>query len=81
MAMIAFVFTYANTLLSAPPPPVPQVGTGDNAAAAAGMQLGAPLVSLLQKLLILLVMCVAGSVFASKGIQMLFAAWNTKASE
>jgi hypothetical protein len=79
--MIAFVFAYANTLLGAPPPPVPQIGTGENAATQAGLQLGTSLVDLLKRLLILLVMCVAGSVLASQGIKILFAAWNTKASE
>lgn len=77
-AMIAFVFSYANGLLSAPPPAVPKIGPGEQAATQAGLQLGNSLVYLLQQLLILLVMCVAGSVLASKGIQMLFAAWNTK---
>lgn len=80
-AMIAYVFSYANSLLAAPPPPVPQIGTGDNAATQAGLQLGTSLVNLLGKLLILLAMCVFGSVFASKGIQMLFAAWNTKVKD
>lgn len=78
MAMIAFVFMYANTLLSAPAPAVPQVGTGPNAVSAAGLQLGTSMANLLMKLLILLVMCIAGSIFGSQGIKILFAAWNTK---
>jgi hypothetical protein len=80
-AMIAFVFSYANGLLSAPAPPVPQIGTGENAVSAAGLELGSSVVNLLQKLLILLVMCVAGSVLASQGVKILFAAWNTRVSE
>ncbi len=81
MAMIAVVFGYANTLLSAPPPPVPTVGTGPNAATVAGLTLGTSVVALLQKLLVLLVMCVVGSVFASQGVRILFAAWNARAPD
>ncbi|MBC8134809.1 MAG: hypothetical protein H8F28_02855 [Fibrella sp.] len=78
MAMIAFVFSYANTLLSAAPPAVPQLGTGENAATEAGLKLGTSVIGLLQKLLILLVMSIVGSLFASRGIHLLFTAWNTK---
>ena len=79
MAMIYYVFARANTLLTAPPPPVPQVvGVDPNGATNAGLALGASVTALIKQLLILLVMCVAGSVFASQGIRMLFAAWNTK---
>ncbi len=79
--MIGYVFLSANTLLSAPPPPVPQIGTGENAATQAGLELGNSLAYLLRQLLILLLMCAVGSVMASQGIKMLFAAWNTRVSD
>ena len=80
--MVGYVFWQANALLSAPPPPVPQMmGTDPDRATNAGLVLGASLAALLQKLLILLVMCVVGSVFGSQGIRMLFAAWNTKPAD
>ena len=79
MGMVVYVFLQANALLAAPPPAVPTVAAGDpDAATKAGLALGADITGFLQRLLVLLVMCIVGSVFASQGVGMLFAAWNTK---
>lgn len=78
MAMVAYVFMEANRMLGTTSTPVPTIsGTNNpNAATDAALQLGGSAMDLAKKLLILLVMCIVGSVFASKGIQLLFAAWN-----
>ncbi|MBC8141812.1 MAG: hypothetical protein H7Y38_10280 [Armatimonadetes bacterium] len=79
MGMVAYVFWRANALLAAPPPTVPQVtGTDPNGATNAGLALGADIKDFLKQLLVLLLMCVVGSVFGSQGINILFAAWNAK---
>ena len=79
MGMVAYVFGQANGLLNAPVPTVPHVvGTDPDAATNAGLALGADVTAFVKRLLVLLVMCVIGSVFASQGIKMLFAAWNAK---
>lgn len=76
--MLLFVFFAAKSLFDAPPPPVPTpppaTGTGDAAAPSALADLGVAFGHLLQRILLLLLMCVAGSVIASKGIQLFFAA-------
>ncbi len=77
--MVGYVFWRANALLAAPAPTVPQVvGTDPNAATNAGLALGADIKDFVKQLLVLLVMCLVGSVFGSQGISILFAAWNAK---
>ena len=76
IGLLIFVFAAANTLLNAPPPTVAApttAGTNANAPSAA-IELGRGFSLLLQKILLLLLMCVAGSLIASKGIQLFFAA-------
>ena len=79
VGLLVFVFLTANTLFNAPAPPAPApapVATGEQGgnAASAGVEIGRSFSQLLQKILLLLLMCVAGSVIASKGIQLYFAA-------
>jgi len=77
VGMLLFVFFTAKTLFDAPPPPVPTpapTGTAGAAAPSALADLGVAFGRLLQRILILLLMCVAASVIASKGIQLFFAA-------
>jgi hypothetical protein len=85
VALIAYVFWSANTLFHQPPPTVPAVAAAKaasgNAAAApsATVEIGRSLVDYLKQLLTLLVMCIAGSVIASKGVQMYFSAGRAHA--
>jgi hypothetical protein len=87
VALLGYVFVAANGLFNAPPPQVPSAPPPATAAAAgaagtaspagtAALAIGQQFSALVQKLLVLLVMCVAGSVVASKGVQMAFAARN-----
>lgn len=79
MGMVAAVFAQANALLAAPGPTVPAVtGTDPNGATNAALTLGADVTGFAQKLLVLLVECLVGAVFASLGVHVLFAAWNAR---
>ncbi len=86
VALVGYVFAEANRLFHTPPPSVPAAlpaptpsGAGadaaasSNAASGAALEIGRSLTQFLQQLLVLLVMCVAGSVIASKGVQLMFA--------
>lgn len=74
VGMLLFVFFAAKSLFDAPPPSVPAPAPGDAAAPGAMAGIGAAFAHLLQRILLLLLMCIAGSVIASKGIQLFFAA-------
>lgn len=76
VALLVFVFIAANSLFNAPapvvPPPPPPGATATGPSAAA--EIGKSFSQLFRQILLLLLMCVAGSVIASKGIQLYFAA-------
>jgi hypothetical protein len=78
VALLGFVFVTANRLFDAPPPavpPMPPPGAPPGAPSPA-LEIGKSFSQLLRQILLLLLMSVAGSVIASKGIQLFFAARN-----
>jgi hypothetical protein len=81
VGLLAWVFVRANDLFNAPPPavpnppaPPPPAGAGASAAPSPFVPIAASFATLLRQLLLLLLMSVAGSLMASKGVQMFFAA-------
>ncbi|MES2462648.1 MAG: hypothetical protein V4671_18855 [Armatimonadota bacterium] len=85
VALIAYVFWSANSLFHQPPPTVPVAATAKaasasaSAAPSAALEIGRSLADYLKQLLTLLVMCIAGSLIASKGVQMYFSAGRAAA--
>lgn len=84
VALIAYVFWSANTLFHQPPPTVPTAtakAASDSAAVApsAAVEIGRSLVDYLKQLLTLFLMCVAGSLIASRGVHMYFSAGRASA--
>lgn len=86
VALLVYVFKSADLLFHQAPPTVPpaaalQASAGSSAAApSAALQIGQSLTDYLKKLLTLLLMCVAGSLIASKGIQLFFSAGRAHAA-
>lgn len=80
VALVGYVFLAANGILREPPPAVPTptpAPSGSPAPAATGAAvsaIGASFADLVRRLLVLLVMCLAGSVVASLGIKLFFSA-------
>ena len=76
VGLLAWVFVMANRLFHAPAPPLPAVPPPNtaNPGPSPFLAIGAGFSDLLQRLLLLLLMSVAGSVIASKGVQLYFAA-------
>jgi len=84
VGLLVWVFVAANDLFHTPPPPVPAPPVSPATAAAGGaaantgpspfVAIGASFGVLVRQILLLLLMSVAGSVIASKGIQLYFAA-------
>jgi hypothetical protein len=78
IALLAYVFITARDLFNQAPPPVPAppaAGTApDPNAPAATTALGQSLMDFGKRLLLLLLMCFAGSVIASRGIELFFKA-------
>jgi hypothetical protein len=80
VALIAYVFWSANTLFHQPPPSVPvaaatKAAAGSAATApSAAVEIGRSMVDYLKQLLTLFLMCVAGSLIASRGVHMYFSA-------
>jgi hypothetical protein len=76
IAILAFVFFTARGLFDAPLPRLADRRPAEGVAAApsAATEIGRSLTQFVRQLLLLLLMCVAGSVIASKGIQLYFAA-------
>jgi hypothetical protein len=84
VALLGYVFATARTLFDAPsvipaaafavasPAPAGATVAAAPAAPAATALIGQSLTSFLQKLLVLLLMCIAGSVIASQGINLFF---------
>ena len=87
VALLIYVFNAANSLLSAPAPTVPAVtpspgaspGAAGSAAPSAAVDIGMSLADHVRRLLVLLVMCFAGSAIASLGIRLFFSARNAAA--
>ncbi|MBC8104616.1 MAG: hypothetical protein H7Z41_18730 [Cytophagales bacterium] len=86
IALLGYVFWSSNLLFSQPPPQVPvasaaKAASGSAAAApSAALEIGRSLADYLKQLLALLVKCIAGSLIASKGVQMYFSAGRASAS-
>jgi|GEM_PF-7052012 hypothetical protein len=85
VALVGYVFSSANALLSGTPPPTvptpapsasPAAGEAANAASSAALDIGRSMADLVKRLLVLLVMCFAGSVVASLGIRLFFSSRN-----
>lgn len=78
--LIGYVFSSANGLLSAPPPTLPKptsiASPTAGAATTAALELGRSLTDTVQKLLVLLAMCIVGAILASLGISLYFRAQN-----
>lgn len=85
IALLGYVFMTARDLFDAPPPALPPAtaptpapagaaSAATPAAQSAALVLGQSLTQFAQRLLVLLVMCVAGSVISSKGIELFFKA-------
>jgi hypothetical protein len=76
VALLGYVFLQARGLFEQPPPPLPQaVPAGSPEAATAPaptMVLGQNLAYFLQRLLVLFLMCVAGSLIAGQGVNLFF---------
>ena len=84
IGLIGDVFVTAHTMFLAPPPVIPTTvaatpaatanatDAAASAAPAATAVIGATLIQFLQKLLVLFLMCIAGSLIASKGIDLFF---------
>jgi hypothetical protein len=88
VALLGYVFATANTLFHLPPPHVPEptsaatsAAAGSGAApAAAAIAIGQSLSDYIKQLLALLLMCIAGSLVASKGIHLYFSAGHAHAA-
>lgn len=78
IALLGYVFMTAQHLFTEAPPPVPAPpaagATPDPNAAAATTAIGQSLMDFGKRLLLLLLMCIAGSVIASRGIELFFKA-------
>jgi len=76
VGLLVWVFVMANRLFHAPAPPLPAAPSPNaaNPGPSPFLAIGAGFSDLLRRLLLLLLMSVAGSVIASKGIQLYFAA-------
>ena len=79
VGLLAWVFVRANDLFNAPPPavpnpPAPAPASGASTTPSPFVPIAASFATLLRQLLLLLLMSVAGSLMASKGVQMFFAA-------
>jgi hypothetical protein len=81
IVILVFVFLTAHTLFETPLPPLPTVPPSGSAAAAdtsntasAATVIGQSLLDFAKRLLLLLLMCIAGSVIASRGIELFFKA-------
>ena len=79
IALLVLVFTTARTLFGEAPPPPPVTPPVTGAAASADTPsaipaLGQSLMDFAKRLLLLLLMCIAGSVIASRGIELFFKA-------
>jgi hypothetical protein len=79
IGLLAFVFISAHTLFNAPAPAAPPAtgGAAGGGAPSAAVEIGRSFSQLGRQILVLLLMCIAGSVIASKGIQLYFAARPT----
>lgn len=83
IVLLAVVFLSARGLFNEPLPPLPAAPSPAAAAAASGtpatsgpspaIEIGRTFAHFLQRVVLLLLMCIAGSVTASKGIQLFFA--------
>jgi len=76
VGVLVWVFVMANRLFNLPAPPLPAAPPPNaaNPGPSPFIAIGASFGDLLRRLLLLLLMSVAGSVIASKGIQLYFAA-------
>ena len=76
IGLLVFVFVAAHTLFNTPAPAVPTTPAPSAGAAtpSVGVEIGRSFGQLGRQILLLLLMCIAGSVIASKGIQLFFAA-------
>jgi hypothetical protein len=82
IALLGYVFLTAHALFETPPPPLPAPpppstpGTAADATntASAATAISQSLVDFVKRLLLLLLMCIAGSVIASRGIELFFKA-------
>lgn len=78
VALLGYVFLTARTLFEAPAPPIPASPPAGSPEAATAppptLVLGQSLAHFLQQLLILFLMCVAGSLVAGQGVNMFFKA-------
>ncbi len=86
IALLGYVFYTARVLFDTPPPTIPipppapltesgaVASTTTSAAPAATAVVGQALIGFFQRLFVLLLMCIAGSVIASRGIELFFKA-------
>ena len=80
VALIVYVFWSADLLFHQAPPSVPvtaaaKAASGNaSAAPSAAIEIGRSMVDYLKRLLTLLIMCIAGSVIASRGVHLYFSA-------
>lgn len=76
VGILVWVFVMANRLFNTPAPPLPAAPPANaaNPGSSPFLAIGASFGDLLRRLLLLLLMSVAGSVIASKGVQLYFAA-------
>lgn len=76
VGVLVWVFLAANRLFNTPAPPLPVAAPANaaNPGPSPFVAIGASFGELVQRLLVLLLMSVAGSVVASKGVQLYFAA-------
>ena len=85
VALIAYVFWSANMLFHQAPPTVPATaakaaGSSASAAPSAAIELGRSMIDYLKQLLTLFLMCVAGSLIASRGVHLYFSAGRANAA-
>lgn len=77
IGLLVFVFSLAHALFNTPTPPLPApapVVPGSQPAPSAAIEIGRDFSVFTQRVLLLFLMCIAGSLIASKGIQLYFAA-------